>query len=187
MSDSFVTIATFESAAEAELAQQLLTDEGIKAFLADVETVGMLSYVGSALGGIKLQVGSEDQRRARAILARRARGQDESSADDYGHEALETTSIRRARPYAPAIEDDDEFPECPADAMARRAWRAAVIGLFILPPLLNFYSVGLLLQLLWSEDCLTSKGRLALYGALAFDALGFAFGVACWSLFFMMA
>jgi Putative prokaryotic signal transducing protein len=180
MGSPVATIATFATIAEAELARNVLTAEGIDAVLADAETVGMLWHVGGALGGIKLQVRSDEERRARSILARRTQLPDEPAVDDYGHKA---TALKA---YRTLPEEEDDLLESPAEATARRAWRSAVIGLFLCPPLLSFYSVGLLLQLLWASDRLSDRGRLAVYGALVIDGLALVIGAVVWKYFLVL-
>jgi len=191
MAEPFVTVATFPTAAEAELARNLLSEEGLNAFLADAETVGMLWHVGGALGGVKLQVAAGDEPRARNVLRRRARWPEESNSDDYGTDRARGKSIVHSRPYDELSEDDgepvhdepsegDEIQESRADAIARRAWRSAVIGLLLFPPVLHFYSVGLLLQLLRADDPLSGRGKWAVLGALAVDVL---VGMVVWYVF----
>jgi hypothetical protein len=70
MSDGLATVATFGSPVEANLARNQLEAAGIKAFLADEETVGMVWPLTNALGGIQLQVGDRDAKEALAILAK---------------------------------------------------------------------------------------------------------------------
>ena len=57
-------------------------------------------------------------------------------------------------------EDESETsPTAEGDGHARRAWRAAVIGLFVFPPMLHFYSAWTLLRLSAAEHPLSSVGR----------------------------
>ena len=66
MSDEpLVTIATFLSLSEAQLAKGALEAEGIDCFLADENIAGVYSAV---IGGIRLQVSAEDETRARQVL-----------------------------------------------------------------------------------------------------------------------
>ena len=44
------------------------------------------------------------------------------------------------------------------DARALRAWRVAVVGMLILPPLLNMYSAWLLLELAFGDHPLSAAG-----------------------------
>jgi hypothetical protein len=181
MSDAFITIATFETPMEAQLAQNRLEAEGIGAFLSDDETVGSLWHLGSTMGGVKVRVAMADERRARSILARRAKWPDAPARDDYGHEASPGAAIVRARPFDEARDEEDELPESHADVIARRAWRSAIIGLLFCPPLLHFYSLGLLLQLCWAEDHLSEAGKRGVFGAMAINVVGFGAGALLWS------
>ena len=88
MSDRLATVATFGCPVEANLARNRLEAAGIKAFLADEETVGMVWHLTNALGGIKLQVGDRDAEEALAILA-------ESEAPDLPAPAKPMKHYRR--------------------------------------------------------------------------------------------
>ena len=52
--ENLVTIATFDSPAEAEVARLALEEHGIRAFLADDNLVGMNWLLSNAVGGAKL-------------------------------------------------------------------------------------------------------------------------------------
>ena len=67
MPDKLITIATYNTVAEAGLVRSLLEAEGIPAFLADEESMG-LNFIGFAIGGVKLQVLERDAERARSLL-----------------------------------------------------------------------------------------------------------------------
>lgn len=69
MPDSLVTVATFPTAVEANLAKGCLESAGIPAFLKDEQMVGMVWHWAMALGGVKLQVGEDDAEEALDILA----------------------------------------------------------------------------------------------------------------------
>ena len=60
MSDKLVTVATFGTPTEAALVRNQLEDQGIRVFLADEATVGMAWILGTAVGGVKLQVVEHD-------------------------------------------------------------------------------------------------------------------------------
>jgi hypothetical protein len=70
MSDKFVTVATFNRSFEAQLAKNLLEDEGITSNVSGELTADMLPF-GQAGGGdqIVLQVPEEDAQRAAGVLA----------------------------------------------------------------------------------------------------------------------
>jgi hypothetical protein len=68
MEDELVTIARFPDTAEAELAKERLGLDGIRAFVIDEATVGVMPFMANAIGGIRVQVAPEDAERAREIL-----------------------------------------------------------------------------------------------------------------------
>jgi hypothetical protein len=198
MPESFVTVATFEKAAEAQLARNRLEEEGIDAFLEGAETAVMFANP----GGVKLQVAAEDEDRARAILGQRRNWPDKPERDDYGLDREASKTAIRGRRFEPVqddygldkeasktairgrpfdVEDEEEdLPESPADATARRAWRSAVIGLLICPPTLQVYSLWQLLQIPGEEGPLSDTGKRSLYLAIALDAMVFGAVALLW-------
>jgi hypothetical protein len=68
----------------------------------------------------------------------------------------------------PNSEEDGPLTFGP-DEMANRAWRAAIIGLIVFPPLLHFYSLVLLLSMAGSTEKPSSSAARKMYGALAID------------------
>jgi hypothetical protein len=169
MSDAepLVTVATFDSLTQAELARSVLDAEGIRSFLIDAETVNMGWYISGAVGGIKLQVAKSDFLPAERALHNRAGKARGRGLDDYGlvsrtaitdephvvrQEASAANSLgssaitdqpdvvrEQVADEDDAIEEDNE-----AEAMVRSALRAALLGLILLPPLLHIYSLWLL-------------------------------------------
>ncbi len=67
MSD-LVTVATFGSVVEAELAKERLANAGIPALVADEAAGGVMPYLASS-SGVRVQVAQENADRAREILA----------------------------------------------------------------------------------------------------------------------
>ena len=59
MKDSFTTIAVFQYSAEAQIIKGRLEAENINVFLADEYTVDTDPLVSNAIGGVKLQVYTE--------------------------------------------------------------------------------------------------------------------------------
>jgi Putative prokaryotic signal transducing protein len=198
MPESFITVATFEKAAEAQLARNQLAEEGIDAFLEGAETAVMFV----SPGGVKLQVATDDELRARAILGQRRKWPEKPVHDDYGlDKEVSKTAIRgrrfepgrdddsqdkvtsktgiRARPFD-VDDEDEELPESAADATARRAWRSAVIGLLIFPPILHVYSLWQLLQIPAEEGPLSDVGKRSLCLAVALDAAVFGTMALIW-------
>lgn len=83
MSDSFLTVATFHRTFEAQLAKNLLEEEGIPSTLSGELTADMLPF-GQAGGGdqIVLQVVESDAQRAAGILAAVAAARLEENWED---------------------------------------------------------------------------------------------------------
>ena len=67
--DDLVTVASFPDVAEAELAKERLELEGIRAFVIDAQTAGVMPFLTSATGGVRVQVEPQDVERAKEILA----------------------------------------------------------------------------------------------------------------------
>ncbi len=72
MLEERVTVATFLTPWEAQLARARLLAEGIPASVADEHLVRMDWFIASAIGGVKLQVGTKDAHRAAEALDRAA-------------------------------------------------------------------------------------------------------------------
>jgi putative signal transducing protein len=67
--DDPVTVASFPDVAEAQLAKERLELEGIVAFVIDAQTAGVMPYLTSSTGGVRVQVKRSDAARAREILS----------------------------------------------------------------------------------------------------------------------
>jgi hypothetical protein len=63
-----VNVGSYITVNDAEFARMLLEGEGIEVFLADATIVAMDWLLGNAVGWIKVQVASENEARARALL-----------------------------------------------------------------------------------------------------------------------
>jgi len=63
----FYTIASFEYPADVQILKGKLESEGIPVFLRDENTLNSDPLISSAIGGVKLEVFSEDKERALAI------------------------------------------------------------------------------------------------------------------------
>lgn len=66
--DTLVTVASFPDVAEAELAKERLELEGIRAFVINGQIVGVMPFLTSATGGVRVQVEPRDAERAKEIL-----------------------------------------------------------------------------------------------------------------------
>lgn len=66
--EDLVVVATFRTAAEAELAKEILDNEGIRAFLGNEMSANLMPYLSSDLVRITLQVSQKNADRARDML-----------------------------------------------------------------------------------------------------------------------
>jgi hypothetical protein len=177
--DTMMTVATFDTLMEAELARSYLEGEGIRCFLADAEMVNTAWYLSGAMGGIKLQVAKADFLTAERLLNSRPKGA-LTGLDDYGlrrpteHVTAEPEHVRQ-----PAVSPEDEYepPETQAEALVRGALRSAIIGLFLCPPCLHVYSLYLLSEAheRWQE--LGEDARRSFWFAAALDGVVIVVGV----------
>jgi hypothetical protein len=66
--DELVTVASFPDVAEAQLARERLELEGIRAFVVDGQTAGVMPFLTNSTGGVRVQVSSDDVERAKEVL-----------------------------------------------------------------------------------------------------------------------
>jgi hypothetical protein len=66
--DDLVTVASFPDVSEAELARERLELEGIRAFVVGAQTAGVMPFLLSGTGGVRVQVEPKDVERAKEIL-----------------------------------------------------------------------------------------------------------------------
>lgn len=174
MPGRLVTLATFDTVAQAYIAKGELEAVGIRAFVTDEETVGMLWHAAAALGGVKVQVAEEDAERADALLAEYF-----GSADDGPGDGPTAEEQALALPREGGVAHDDgpaepAEPTAPAAAggpppgyreeCARRLFFVAWLGLAF-PPLI-FYAFYLMLNAVLGAGDLSPRGRLnALVGS----------------------
>lgn len=199
MSDEVVTLATFTTPAEAQLAKSMLEERGIKVMIADEETVGMAWHLGGALGGVKLLVLESQWMQARVALAEHQEkleddGDDLGGPEDYGDDSPEEPDEQiTARPAAHAVADDDtdeqiaarpmrlgaepglEEPEpiviSEGEDLAGRAFRASLFGILMVPPIFHLYSAWLLCKLFrWDGELSNASVGKALF-ALVIDGV----------------
>ena len=98
MAVEFVTIERFPFVPDAEAARDLLTDQGIPAFLSDEQTIQVNWLLGNAIGYIKLQVPSDQVEKARSVL----REQQEFAAEAPRARARRLHRLPRLRYRDPA-------------------------------------------------------------------------------------
>ena len=140
MSDDLVQVGQYLTSAEAAIVRGQLDAEGIRCELASESAAGWLWHVTPALSGVRLLVAAADAPRAEELIAKIHGISDAENAS-----AAEHAEVAEFDPDANEYNDEEELPEeLPAELI--RAWRAALIGLFLCPPLLNLYSTWLLLR-----------------------------------------
>lgn len=237
MSNELVSVATFSVTAEAELARQALEAAGIAAVLDGETTASTLSYIGTAIGGVRVLVRQADQESARRVLqsirhdnSTAAGGsaawicpncsvdvsadfdvcwqcgstrdgtrdptfsvdeldlptESEASLADVsrpGHATradLSSPPPDANNPYrSPAVvellvdapESEPEVDTSEGDALAVRAWRAAVLSPFLCPPLLTIYSVWLVVRIAVADVALSRLGKSRFYLALLLNVV----------------
>jgi hypothetical protein len=152
MPSKLVTLATFGNPAEAAIARNHLAAEGIRAFLADEDTVAMAWHLGNAIGGIKLQVADDDAERAISILET---NDPNPIADDEWRSAGSGEKLSDAE--TDETDDEDDPLQSPVDEDVARAFRAAIFGFIILP--LQLYSLWLLAKIKFSGIPLSATTR----------------------------
>jgi hypothetical protein len=162
MNDKLVTVGTFWNSVDAELARGRLADAGIRAFLADQQTVGMVWYLGNAIGGIKLMVGDGDAEAALEVLSE----SDAPDAADAPGSMTDSAQPIEGRTPTAFIDDEAEERELTdREENAGRAFRGAVIGLLLMP--LQLYVFWLLLKVFFShEELRADKRRTALWAGV---------------------
>jgi hypothetical protein len=134
-----VVVATFDTPHEAELARVFLSSRNIEASLKDDTLIQMAQLYSTALGGVKLLTDIEDAEEAQDLLA------------GYRKRGKKMRERRRRK--------DKE------DDIARRAFRIALIGIFICPGGLHVYALLTLASL--KLERLTDSGRRNRTAALA--------------------
>jgi Putative prokaryotic signal transducing protein len=199
VSDRYVTVATFPNSGEAELARGCLEEKGIPALVSGDLGATALVGMGNA-ATVQLQVPEPEMERARAALLathqqavweNRASGLPVTAGGrpawiclgcdehvDLEIEVCPSCGTLLADPSAPTsamslVEDAD--PEVVktwvGDRLATRAFRAAIFGLFVLPPLGHLYSLWLLLRLRELQGELSETARSKIYTALVIDLI----------------
>lgn len=143
--DALTTVATFSLVAEAEIARTRLEAAGIDAHVADAMTTTLVSHMTPALGGVRLQVAARHAEEARELL---------------GVEAAPGHPFRTAHSGEEPSEDPPgEVRARELEAAAARAFRAAILGVFVCPGPLHLYSMVVLLGLRGEAASLTPKAR----------------------------
>jgi hypothetical protein len=162
MSDSLVTVATFASPIEANLAKNYLEAAGIDVFLEGEEAAAMAWHLTNAFGDIKLQVANGDAQEALALLAEATDSQMLATGPSQAAPPAPIASPQMVQTSDPEI--DEPEPELTGrEADADRAFRGAVLGLLFFP--LQLYVFWLLLKVYISDEQLHPARRRAAFAA----------------------
>jgi len=89
------------------------------------------------------------------------------SAADEGSEPEIAAAMDQAAPEE--VKDLDRPITWTAEALANRAWRAAVLGLVLFPGILHLYSLLLLVNMMFKDEEVSPSAMRRVYGALALD------------------
>jgi hypothetical protein len=192
-----VTIATFLTPEDAQVARLALQSEGIPSYLEGAEFVGNLWYLGNATGWVKLQVEKTFEHRAREIFSEEAKEaaiavmrrcpscgeevpgnfavcwacqtpMDAAPAAKIESSASETEVS--SQPHESNLSIADYPPKyIEGDALAWRAFLIAMIGLLLCPPIFQLYSFFQILVIYSLEMPLSYKGKRHYYWALLID------------------
>jgi hypothetical protein len=158
VAQKLVTVAVFGTPAEAMIAKNRLEVDGIRALVADETIVGMAWHLGSAVGGIKLQVAQHDAELALSILeGNEAVAISEAEWASHGADHEQSEDEWRSRWEEDAEESRAEIAVSPAEQIVVRAFRAAVLGFFFLP--LQLYSLWLVAGLWFTGENLSPSVR----------------------------
>jgi hypothetical protein len=152
--------------AEAMLTVNRLQDAGIESFVADDNIVSTDFLLGGAIGWIKVQVREADIDRALELLATR---EAPINADDVpwdqpseGELEEEEGTPEENREVAIADRNAPEEPEIPqteGERIVERAYRIAMMGMLLFPPLPHFYSFALLMRIAFGREQLPERAN----------------------------
>lgn len=156
MSADWVTVETFWSVEEAQLARGFLEGEGIPCQLEGLATAGNFWHLSNATGGVKLLVTGGDAERAAELLRNVAHH------DDLDDESSVAFAEESETPTGIADEDDDR-DDIESDAAQHhglfdklRSGKWLVILLVFMPTLIGI-TIGVLMILLRLLSLLTGQ------------------------------
>lgn len=172
MNDPLVTIATFDTTAEAHIALNALQDAGVWANLSGEHTVGNFWSLANADSGIKLVVREADAGRALEVigpLASVRTGERFVSDEELERQALEAVPEDGEEPPlepAPMPTPSSDLTAEPPIDRDKYAWRAfwlAVFGIGCWP--FAFLAMYMFLRAALGPGELTRLGRVRLWAA----------------------
>jgi len=183
--EKIVRLAWFSDPIEAGLVKNRLEEVGISAFISGDIAAGAFAGLGSAFAKIELYVPRSCLQRAFSVL-------EKIQTEEYHLDAEDSTAIEARDPPSRPVDEhvmaadthiqaamDQEAPEevkdldrpitWTAEALANRAWRAAVLGLVLFPGMFHLYSLFLLVNMMFKDEEVSPSGMRKVYGALALD------------------
>ncbi len=185
MSENLVTVGTFSNTTEAALVANRLRDADILAVISDDFIVTADFLLGNAIGWIKVQVPDDAFERAMDLLEVPVEPvpveeipwdqPNEEDADLVPEEKERIEEERRQLPPPDAPVSEDEL-------LTNRAYRIAIAGLLLFPPLPHFFVLYLLLKIASGGSELSVRATIRYYAAL-FISLGMIMlGLVTWSI-----
>jgi hypothetical protein len=114
MSDTLVTVASFDEPCKANIARVKLESEGIKCFLSGENFVATYWLLSRAEGGIKLKVNEADSKVATEVLARKEISSNTGQPDEFS-------------------EYDLTCPECNSENIEyeRYSWKMVILSILL--------------------------------------------------------
>jgi hypothetical protein len=146
--EKLVTVASYRDPLKADLDRNRLEAAGIPSSSATT-----FSGAEAGFATVNLNVAEHDAERARELLA---------SQQDAEPDAGIQTEADESEP----LQDLES-----SEALIERALRASLFGMFICPPLLQFYSLWTIFQVVGRDQALSEKTSIKMYLALALDGL----------------
>jgi hypothetical protein len=135
--EKLVTVSTFVSTIEANLARNRLEREGIPAVLSHESSAGNPGILSNTLGEVQLQVAEENQGRALASL-----GSDVDGTDSH-REGEQSTFEKPVSESEPSNDDEEEDTQLMTDRFKKIA--GPVIWIGFLGPTLFFLALAVLM------------------------------------------
>lgn len=161
MNDRLITIATYSTAVEANLARVYLEKHEIKVSLSDENFVTTMWQLGNAVNGVKLVVLERDAERALELMNdyhKMSADETTDPADSEQEYDDPADDEEPEEPVTPRHQPAEEQSPTPHDELASRAVRCAMFGLFVCP--LQYAAAYFLLKLAFTDGEFTARGRL---------------------------
>lgn len=156
-SSYFETLHIASDVAQAQLVVAFLNAYNINSFIPDEMTSSLMWHYNVAIGGVRVQVRSQDRERAVILLKEYNKQIEPGEEGAERGEGLET-------------HNND------ADLLANKAWRTSLVGFLLLPPLLHILSFIWALGALKQRKSLSRLGLIMAYRALTLSLIALLLG-----------